>query len=392
MKYEVIGAICAICGNPIGTDVAANSGSCKVCGKNALWEQPIDNSASFNAECEICGNPIEGKNGESYKCAVCGFGGCASYKCGQDKIVPTLTILTTSDVEKNDVIKLEDKGSVSASADNNYEIFKEKNAEKINSVRVNTYQYDGISQTLEHDGEIDREQNRKSKIVAITTNKNAISANKKEIESPGKSPFENIFIVPAPLSSGRLSQPDVSFVMRGKSGLEAVFDSPLVNTSNHENIAVFNTIAYYVGCTNLSLKEAFSEFKENNKERLIGISVLPYRLEEDLIFAQELECDFIELSFIDIVPPGMVPFDIAKSILNARGIINRRNLDLYMIVKTAFITSADAVKALCLGADAVSVNRDVNTEADFITELKEYCGLCAHDSIRQFSRRDITFK
>lgn len=399
---------CSVCGNPSDSEKGVGSYLCKVCGSTALWEATaVFDTADVEAECARCGNPISAGAGERYKCAVCGFEGVTPAKKEQTDEISKPRISSVkpqADKSENKPAAFSEKRELKAEAANGFDKSETQTDDAIRrgvvnistakneSVRVNANLTEPKSGITEQQNKTAEKHSKPDNIVAFATDKGASLARKSKTENFADTNFNNIFIVPAPLNAYRSAEPDVSFFMKGKTGREVKFDAPLVNTSGKpdSDIAVMNALPYYMR-GGLSAQDDFLAFKKESGAALCGINILPCRLEEDLIYAEKMGCDFVEVSFANILPPGTPSSDAAQSITKARGIINRRGLDLYLIIKTGALTSADVIKALCLGADACSAGESA-AENEFIDELKEYCTLCAHERINLFNRNDLIFK
>lgn len=399
---------CSVCGNPADSEKGVGSYFCKVCGSTALWEAAVVFDAEvLGAECARCGNPISAGAGERYKCAVCGFVGTVPAKEEQSDEISKPRISSVkpqSDKPENEPAAFSEKKELKSDAAKKLDKSETQTDDAIRranvnistpeteSVRANADLTEPKSETVKRQNNSAAKRRKNDNIVAFATDKGVSSACTSKTKNFADANFKNIFIVPAPLNARRSAEPDVSFLMKDKTGREVKFAAPLVNTSGKpgSEIAALDALPYYMR-GGLSAQDAFLAFKKESGAALCGISIFPCRLEEDLIYADKMGCDFVEVSFAHILPPGTPPFDAAQSITKARGIINRRSLELYLIIKTGALTSADVVKALCLGADACSAGESAS-ESEFIAELKEYCALCAHERIDRFNRNDLIFK
>lgn len=474
---------CSVCGNSAVSDKSGEMLLCKVCGSSALWEaEYIEEKVSLS--CEVCGNPIDVKPAERYKCAVCGFGGIVhevskeNFESVSDCNVEEAEASGKSIYDVNNILQLnkdnreedtasykpkaheqsmassetDDKSEERLSKEAQHSEMEEtvaffgesvhmnadaaepkieteipngerisehlaenpdllsKNAKlevnseatdksgssgnsdaKARSVHMNAIDTKPKNIDSDHTSANDIKETSDSKIVAFAANTDAFNSDKNERIKYSETGFGKIFIVPAPLGKPRCSNPDISFSMTKRDGKEVRFDKPVIDLSDKgsDKIASFNAVPYYMKSESLSLGEAFSKFKDQNKDKLCGFSILPYCLEDDLSLAEDLNCDFAEVIFADMLLPGVLSEDAVKCITKAHGIISRRSFNLYLIVKIGAISSADVIKALCLGADACSAN---GSSDGFTEELKEYCFLCAHGKISEFSRSDLKFK
>lgn len=408
---------CSVCGNCAVSDKSGEIILCKVCGSSALWEADdicIDEKEQI---CEECGNPLSPKAGERYKCAVCGFEGISPATLENAAYLSDENAAENFD-RSNNILPLhrpdkkEETAFIKAREDYKRSVFSERNDDRSGDsssiegrqsdnkktsvgkeigVHVNAADAKPKNDDNIHSSPKDEKGNGGNKIVAFATDIYACNKNTNERAKYADTGFDKIFIVPAPLGKARFSDPDISFSMKGRDKKDVRFDIPVIDILNSDIAAAFNAIPYYISESGISLKENFKIFEAESSEKLTGISILPYCIHDDLILADELGCNFVEVNFADVLPPGTEKADAAKCITSARGIISRRGLKLYLIIKIGAFTSADVIKALCLGADALSANEDGFSE-DFKSELKEYCRLCAHGKITEFSRSDLKFK